>query len=107
MVRFILNIILLVCFPVLPMKGASRDNSSDSLMNQLDNVISQRETYIQQKIAKLTRLRHQADVTRDLNARFDVLGDLLDEYISSTRILPIRYVSSVNKLHKHYRTLSC
>lgn len=82
MVRFILNIILLVCFPVLPMKGASRDNSSDSLMNQLDNVISQRETYIQQKIAKLTRLRHQADVTRDLNARFDVLGDLLDEYIS-------------------------
>lgn len=81
MARFILNIILLVCFLVLPMKGVSENTPADSLMNQLDNVIAQRETYIQQKIAKLAELRHQADVTQDDRSRFNVLGELMDEYI--------------------------
>ncbi len=73
---FIWNILL------VPFKAFPGSQSIDSLMSQLDSVLSKRDTYIEQKEAKLNLLRHKADTTKDMRVSFDVLGDLLDEYVT-------------------------
>lgn len=50
-------------------------------MNQLDKVLSERQIYIDQKEARLAQLRHTADSIPDARARFDALGELMDEYL--------------------------
>ena len=50
-------------------------------MNQLDKVLSERQIYIDQKEARLAQLRHTADSIPDARARFDAVGELMDEYL--------------------------
>ncbi len=53
---------------------------TDSLMKQLDDVISRRDTYLKQKEDRLTELHAQLKKASDDRSRFNVLNRLYDEY---------------------------
>lgn len=82
MVRLIIKVMLFVCFLMTPIEVISGNALTDSLMNQLDHIISVREIYIQQKLTRLTKLRQKAEDMRDDKSRFDALGELMNEYQS-------------------------
>lgn len=82
MVRLIIKVMLFVCFLMTSIEVISGNALTDSLMNQLDHIISVRDIYIQQKLTRLTKLRQKAEDMRDDKSRFDALGELMNEYQS-------------------------
>lgn len=71
----------MACLMAVHASAASSAHTIDSLMNQLDKVLSERQIYIDRKEARLAQLRHNADSIPDARARFDALGALMDEYL--------------------------
>ena len=72
---WILLSLLLICGQTVLGRTAT-----DSLMKQLDDVISRRDTYLRQKEDRLAKLRAQLKTARDDRSRFDILNHLYDEY---------------------------
>lgn len=78
------RLIILLVIGLCCMSGnaANSPQSTDSLLNQLDRVISERAIYLEKKEARLAELhRNLASATAD-KERFDILGNLFDEYHS-------------------------
>lgn len=75
------SIIYLLLF-CLCHSGMSGKTPTDSLMEQLDCVIAQRDIYLQQKEARLSELHNKSLSAKDDRERFDVLNHLYDEYNS-------------------------
>lgn len=67
--------LLFICWQTAPGMTAT-----DSLMKQLDDVIANRDVYLKQKEARLSKL-HNEFISKDNDReRFDVLNHLYDEY---------------------------
>ncbi len=77
------RIIIIFCiFAVC--KAIAADISTDSLMSQLDKVIANRETYIQQKEKRIKELRQCIGNEKEQLKRFSLLGELLGEFAPFT-----------------------
>ena len=76
--KSILIVFFLCCqvFQVL----ASGETATDSLMKQLDNIISNREIYLSRKKAELDSLHRRFDLSKDDVERFNSLNSLYDAY---------------------------
>lgn len=72
---------IMACLLAAHASAASSAHTIDSLMNQLDKVLSERQKYIDRKEARLAQMRHNADSISDARARFDAVGALMDEYL--------------------------
>lgn len=73
----LLTILGFLCLNSLMAKGMT---TTDSLMRELDNVITQREMYLHQKEARLAELNKELFAKDNDKDRFDVLNYLYDEY---------------------------
>lgn len=81
MIRYIIRLAMnILCLLPAMTAAAAADMSADSLMRQLYEVLSNRDSYTQIKEDRLRHLRLAADATTDMHARFDSLGRLMDEY---------------------------
>lgn len=67
----------LICFSCMSAFGTT---VADSLMKQLDDVISKRELYLKQKENRLSELYRQLLSEDNDHSRFDILNHLYDEY---------------------------
>ncbi len=77
--RKTLHIIIIFCILAVS-RATAADISTDSLMSQLDKVIANRETYIQQREKRIKDLRQNISNEHDRLKRFSLLGDLLGEF---------------------------
>lgn len=75
-------LILFICFFSSSLLFASEKTTADSLMNQLDAVISNRSVYLAEKEAKLSELADRFSTTASDRERFDILTNLYGEYHS-------------------------
>lgn len=73
---------MVLCFLFAPGICAGGETETDSLLKQLDKVISERDVYIGQKEERLAELRDKISQAKDDRARFYALGDLFAEYHS-------------------------
>lgn len=75
-------LIILICFFATTSMAAYGKTLNDSLMNQLDQVIANREMYLNFKEKRLNQLRNDLSRATDDRQRFDFLNHLYDEYVS-------------------------
>lgn len=79
MERLILGILMLVAFmPAVARQWRSPE--IDSLMSQLDSVISNRPRYLEIKEARIADLKAGLALAKDDDERFDILKKITDEY---------------------------
>lgn len=84
--------IFLLCFIITSDAIAGLKAETDSLLNELDNVISQRDIYNSRKESELAALRQKISEAADERERFFALGNLFRPTIHIARIRPIRSV---------------
>ncbi len=77
-----LFLLLIPCFICLTGISAAERYSTDSLLAQLDSVISNRDTYLEKKTSRLSELHDNLSHARTDRERFDILGTLYGEYHS-------------------------
>lgn len=77
--RILIQTIIFVCIASLSAIG---QNQTDSLLVQLDEAISNRDLYLEQKKARLSELHRKLESANDDRSRFDALGALHSEYHS-------------------------
>ena len=75
-------LIILLCFFTTISAAAYGKTPNDSLMNQLDQVIANRDIYLSLKEKRLNQLRNELSGATDDRQRFDFLNHLYDEYVS-------------------------
>lgn len=73
---------ILICFFATTLISAYGKTPNDSLMNQLDQVIANRDIYLSLKEKRLNQLRNELSGAADDRQRFDFLNHLYDEYVS-------------------------
>lgn len=80
MIRRIVCIVILlgVCFSSLAKE--QRNQRIDSLMSRLDSVIADRPRYLAMKEKRLSQLKGELAAVDDDHRRFDIIGQLVDEY---------------------------
>ena len=75
---------------------------TDSLLNQLDEAIANRETYLARRESVLAGLRDSLSSAKDDRARFDILGALFGNYHSfnsdSAYVMAQRRLSLAHKI---------
>ena len=76
------NLIFVLCLLCVSVLRVSGNTTTDSLMNQLDYVIANRQVYLDEKKARLEELRHNLEEAEDDRQRFDVLTQLYGEFHS-------------------------
>lgn len=74
--------IFLLCFIIIPDAIAGLKAETDSLLNELDNVISQRDIYNSRKESEISALRQKISEAADERERFFALGNLFSAYNS-------------------------
>jgi len=75
-----LILLLLLFFACVPRISAAWQKSTDSLLAQLDSVISNRDIYLAEKEARLSELHEALQHAGSDRERFDALGALYHEY---------------------------
>lgn len=75
-------LILMVCVACLPGLAATGQISNDSLLNQLDNIIANREVYYKEKENRLDSLHKKLAAAGEDKERFETLASLFREYHS-------------------------
>lgn len=80
MIRYACCLISVICLSLAFTVNADEASSVDSLMNQLDKVISERAVYLQKRQERITGLKAALRQTEEDTARFVLLGALIDEY---------------------------
>lgn len=75
-------LIILLCFFTTISAAAYGKTPNDSLMNQLDQVIANRDIYLSLKEKRLNQLRNELSGATDDRQRFDFLNHFYDEYVS-------------------------
>ena len=73
---------ILICIFATTLISAYGKTPNDSLMNQLDQVIANRDIYLSLKEKRLNQLRNELSRAADDRQRFDFLNHLYDEYVS-------------------------
>lgn len=75
-------LIIIAVLTLLPVQGIALDNKavSDSLMAQLDEVISNRDIYLKEKESRLDSLHRRLESATGHREKFDLLGMLFGEY---------------------------
>lgn len=64
------------------LRVSGADSVTDSLMRELDRAVENRAQYIKERNDRLRSLRWKAQAETDLEAKFNALGHLLDDYNS-------------------------
>lgn len=72
----------MVCMACLPGFAAIGQDSNDSLLNQLDKIIANREIYYKEKENRLDSLHRSLAIAGSDRERFETLGSLFREYHS-------------------------
>lgn len=92
----------IVVFACMSWNSINGKNQTDSLLIQLDEAISRREVYIDQKEKRLYDLQNNLENSVSDIERFDLLGTLFDEYHSfnadSAYVMAQRQMILANKM---------
>lgn len=106
---FVFRMIMRYCFLIVLLGlhffstvVAKEQTTTDSLLNQLDKSIAERNIYLDKKENRLSELRQALSNARsDMNS-FDILGDLFDEYHSynadSAYVISLRQETLAHKI---------
>lgn len=82
MSRRLSHLIWTIIFASVSSLTATGHNLTDSLLNQLDDAISNRDLYLKQKKARLSSLHNSLQTADNDRRRFEILGELFGEYHS-------------------------
>lgn len=77
-----LRIIFLILYVLLSPAIHADRHVLDSLMRRLDNVIDNKQSYMNQKEGRIDKLKYELRSTMSAERRFELLGTMLDEYRS-------------------------
>lgn len=80
--KYMKNVILLLLFLIYPAIGFCSVNEIDSLLKVLDRVISERVKYTDAKEAAIRELKARKDRVTDLEERYNINKEIINEYQS-------------------------
>lgn len=97
-----LFVLIFITIAFSPAFWAVGHNSTDSLLNRLDEAISDREMYLKQRETVLKELHDSLSKATDDRARFDIMGELFGNYHSfnsdSAYVMAQRRLSLAHKI---------
>lgn len=82
--------ILSIC---LPISKANSRNRVDSILNKLDYVIRDKEVYHKKFEDKITKIKEEAKSTTDKRKRFELYGELFNQYLHFQADSALYYVN--------------
>ncbi|MDR1356566.1 MAG: DUF6377 domain-containing protein, partial [Tannerellaceae bacterium] len=75
-------LLLIIAVHLMPITGFAADNSRDSLLTELDKVLSEGEYYMKQKEGRIERLKMQLRQELTHEKQYELCYNIIDEYKS-------------------------